>query len=451
MSTKFPDGMIWGCATAAYQIEGAWNEDGKGPSIWDEFVRRRGTIHTGERGDIGCDHYHRFRDDVALMAALGLSGYRFSISWPRVLPDGRGAVNHAGLDFYRRVLDELARYGIEPFVTLFHWDLPSALQRRGGFANPATVDAFRDYVNVVVGSLGDRVRHWITLNEPLTFSALGHLRGEHAPGRRNPRTMMRVARNLVSAHVAAYREIKQLVPDSRVGIAHVMVPTIPVSDQDADAAKRADHLYNGLHVDPVLRGALPDTAARLMRLLVGRSAVDVSDAAGTYDFIGLNHYFPQRIARSRAPLTRFREVSPPPGAETTEMGWPVAPGAFRDLLARLRCEYGNPPLFVTENGAAYADSVTPAPDGSRQVNDPDRISYLSRYLRELNGQMERGSDVRGYFVWSLMDNFEWAHGTSKRFGLVFVDYATQQRIVKASGHWYARLARSGRLPPLPDQ
>lgn len=432
---------MWGAATAAYQIEGAWNRDGRARSIWDDFVRRRGKIANGHTGDVACDHYNRYAEDVSIMSRLGLNAYRMSISWPRILPTGEDEVNPDGLDFYRRLLDQLHAHGITPVVTLFHWDLPARIQRIGGFASPAIIDRFRRYAETVVRELSDRVRHWITLNEPLSFSLLGHLTGEQAPGRRNPWLSFRVARHAMVAHAAAYRAIKDLQPESEVGISQLVIPTIPAGSRDVTAATRADHLINGLFMDPLLTGSYPETAERFLRFFLGRRAAQATHIEGTLDFLGLNHYFPVRIRRAPIPGLGFVPVATLREEEQTDMGWPIAPDAFERLLARIRVEYGNPPVYITENGAAFPDVV--GPDGS--VADPQRIRFLSQYLERVHRAINAGSDLRGYFVWSLMDNFEWAYGYEKRFGLVYVDYPTQRRTIKASGAWYSRLCRTGRL------
>ena len=441
MQLQFPERFLWGAATAAYQIEGAWNRDGKGRSIWDDFVRKRGRIADGDRGDVACDHYNRYDADIELMDQLGLSAYRLSLSWPRIMPDGTGAVNNSGLDFYRRLLDGLIERGITPVVTLFHWDLPATLQRRGGFAERSTIDAFRRYTEVVVQALGDRVRHWITVNEPFSFSVLGHLTGEQAPGHRNPWKSFRVARNLMLAHAESYRTIKNRQPDSEVGISQLLIPTVPAGPAHVAAAVQADRLINGIFMDPLFHGYYPKAVERLLHFFLGRHSLDARSIKGTYDFLGLNHYFPVRVRKAPIPGFGFIPTSALREEEQTDMGWPIAPDAFGRLLARLRRDYGNPPIYVTENGAAFPDRKNP--DGS--VTDPRRIHFLSQYLERLHREIQAGSNIRGYFVWSLMDNFEWAYGYAKRFGLVYVDYRTQERTVKASGHWYSQLCKTGVL------
>jgi beta-glucosidase len=441
MELRFPDGFFWGAATAAYQIEGAWKSDGKGRSIWDDFVRRRGVIRMGHRGDVACDHYNLFPDDVRLMKELALTAYRLSISWPRVLPDGVGRVNEAGLDFYRRLIDNLLESGITPVVTLFHWDLPAALQRSGGFAHRDSIHHFRDYAAVVVRALKDRVRHWITINEPFSFSVLGHLTGELAPGHRNPWHSFRVARNMMLAHGEAFREIKSIQPESQVGLSQLLIPTVAATPADTDAAARADRLINGIFMDPLFHGEYPESIRRVLHFFVGAHSLDARTVEGTFDFLGVNHYFPVRVRRAPIPGIGFVPVGALRNTARTDMGWPIAPDAFERLLARIRRDYGNPTVYVTENGAAFPDRKRP--DGA--VPDPHRIRFLSAYLERVHRAITAGSDIRGYFVWSLLDNFEWAHGFSKRFGLVYVDYETQERTIKGSGHWYARVCRSGAL------
>jgi beta-glucosidase len=441
MQLQFPPDFQWGAATAAYQIEGAWNADGKGPSIWDQFVRRRGRIVTGERGDVACDHYHRYPEDVELMSRLGLGAYRLSVSWPRIMPAGTGGVNQAGLDFYKRLLDEILSRGITPLVTLFHWDLPLELQRHGGFADRRTIEHFRAYTRVVVEALKDRVRHWITINEPYSFSVAGHLSGEHAPGKHNPWLTFRVARNVMLAHSAGYNEIKAIQPEAQVGVSQLLIPTIPHRMKDVAAARRADRLINGLFMEPLFRGEYPPAVRRLLHMFMGKHSVDARQIANSYDFLGLNHYFPVRVRRAPVPGFGFVPVGALRREEQTDMGWPIAPDAFERLLSRIRTEYGNPPVYVTENGAAFPDRVSL--DGS--VADPKRIRYLSDYIERVHRALSAGSDIRGYFVWSFLDNFEWAFGFSKRFGIVHIDYETQKRTIKASGHWYSELCRSGTL------
>ncbi len=434
MSARFPDGFTWGAATSAYQIEGAWDEDGKGESIWDRFCREPGKIAGGDRGDRACDHYHRSREDVALMRQIGLGAYRFSVSWPRVQPLGRGAVAAAGLDFYSRLVDTLLEAGVEPWPTLFHWDLPQALQDGGGFADRATVDRFADYAGLVAERLGDRVRNWTVFNEPQIFALLGHLRGEHAPGLADPFVYARVAHHVNLAQGRALAAIRAARVDANIGTALQIPPIHPAtaSDADRDAALRFDGLMNRWYLDPLLRGRYPeDTLAKLELLGVPIEPGDLEVCHAGFDFIGVNYYF--RVFVRHDPQVPLFELSPtghpPAGAERTAMGWEVYPAGLGEVLARLRTEYDNPVVVVTESGCAVDEPL----------HDARRIGYLRRHLSALHRAIEQGSRVTGYFVWSLLDNFEWAFGYDKRFGLVHVDYDTLARTPKDSAAWYARV------------
>ncbi len=450
---QFPDDFSFGAATAAYQIEGAWNEDGKGPSVWDTFVRRRGRIWQAQRGDVAVDHYHRYREDVALLAGLGANAYRFSVSWPRVLPEGRGALNERGLDFYRRLVDELLSAGITPFVTLYHWDLPQTLQERGGFAERDCIGWYADYVRIVVDALGDRVKHWITLNEPWVNAVSGFLFGDHAPGIRNPWTALRVAHNFLLANAAGYEVIKGRTSGSSVGVTLSLIPVYPMrqNDRDRAAARMANQFANDLFLDPLCHGSFPEPLWRRLGVLRPRVRPgDMEAIKGRFDFIGVNNYTRERAFS--APWIPFIGVwmtgrNPDghehvdQGVQFTSMGWEVFPHGMYEALMLIKERYGNPPIYVTENGAAFEDRLE---DG--RVRDSKRLSYLHDYLVEVRRAMDEGADVRGYFVWSLMDNFEWAFGYSKRFGLVHVDFPSQRRTVKESGHWFRELATSRRLP-----
>ncbi|TVR67005.1 MAG: beta-glucosidase [Spirochaetaceae bacterium] len=473
---RFPDDFIFGAATASYQIEGATGEDGRGESIWDEFCRRPGRVAGGDNGDIACDHYHRYREDIAIMSELGVEAYRFSIAWPRIVPDGEGAVNGAGLDFYSRLVDSLLARGIRPFVTLFHWDLPLALQRRyGGFADRRCIDAYVRYVETVVSALGDRVRDWVTFNEPWVYSVLGHLLGIHAPGVRNPWKAFRVAHHQLVAHGRAVTRIREISPDARVGITLNLTPVHPVerrsgsgkgagagmspgagaTARDRAAAEMADQSLNRFYLDAVFTGTYPERFRRRLGIL--RPPVmpgDMETIAVPIDFLGVNNYTRHRARFSwKNPPFFFdmdgaavpeREFVGPKGEQYTAMGWEVYPQGLREILIRLKEEYNNPPVYITENGAAFTDELEPEPaqaarSTSRVVRDPLRIAYLEQYTAAVHQALQEGCDVRGYFVWSLLDNFEWAHGYSRRFGIVHVDYRTQERTVKESGRWYAAL------------
>ncbi len=438
-SLSFPAGFAWGAATSAYQIEGAWDEAGKGESIWDRFSHRAGSIDTGETGDVACDHYHRWSQDVGLMKALGLGAYRFSISWPRILPDGRGPLNSTGLDFYSRLVDALLEAGIQPFATLYHWDLPQRLQDEGGWPARDIVPAFLQYAAVVSRSLGDRVKHWMTLNEPHISSMIGYLEGRHAPGHKDLQEALAAAHHLLLAHGMAVPVIRGNSRDAEVGIALDYHPVTPASPSQADqaAARQTDGVINRWFLDPLAGRGYPDDIRRaygnnLDRVLVG----DMEAIAAHLDFVGLN-YYSRNIVHSR----EGGRSSVRPSRERTAMGWEVYPEGMLETLSTVHSSYGFPALYVTENGAAYPDAV--GPDG--QVDDPARIAFLRRHLEQVHTAISLGVSVRGYFVWSLLDNFEWSFGTSKRFGLVYVDFQTLRRIPKSSARWYEAVVRANAL------
>jgi beta-glucosidase len=438
---SFPPDFTWGAASSAYQIEGAWNEDGKGESIWDRFVRLPGKIHDGSTGDVACDHYHRFAEDVRLMKEVGLKAYRFSTSWPRILPSGTGPRNQRGLDFYSRLVDELLGAGIDPWLTLYHWDLPSTLFERGGFASRDAADWFAEYSGVVARALGDRVKHFMTFNEPQVFTVFGYLTGEHAPGLIDIPGFFTAAHHVHLAHGRAVRAIRAEAPRAKVGIAEQLFPCHPATDGEEDraAATRLDGLFNRWFLDPLLRGSYPEDILALFSFLPSpvRDG-DLETISQPLDFIGINHYTRQRVRHDPSvPLLEVSVLGKREGAEYTEMGWEVCPTAFGEVLDRMRREYGNPRVVITENGAAMPE----AHDGER-IRDPRRIAYLSAYLAELQCRIESDCNVAGYFVWSLTDNFEWAHGFEKRFGLVHVDYATQRRTLKDSALWYGDVVRT---------
>lgn len=442
---QFPAGFVWGAATASYQVEGAWNEDGKGPSIWDTFSRAPGNVANGDTGDIADDHYHRWQDDVALMKALGLKAYRFSIAWPRVLPEGEGDINERGLDFYDRLVDALCAAGIQPFATLYHWDLPQALQEKGGWGNRAIVDRFTQYTEAVAQRLGDRVKHWITLNEPHVFAYMGHYYGRHAPGLRSLQTANQVAHNALVSHGQAVLVLRGLWPDAQAGITLNLSLSYPASNMPADrqAARTGDGLLNRWFLDPIFGRGYPEDMLRFY----GDAAPaiepgDMEIIATPVDFLGVN-YYSNRFARSVSAdtnpfgvgtLTADEMIAA--GYEVTEMGWPVMPDGLRELLVGLQRQYHPPAIYITENGAAFADQVS---DGA--VHDERRVKYLKEHFEAARRAISEGVPLRGYFVWSLLDNFEWAHGYNKRFGIVFVDYQTQQRIPKDSAMYLQRVIR----------
>jgi beta-glucosidase len=440
----FPGDFLWGTATAAYQVEGAVAEDGRGPSVWDTFSHRPGTTFEGATGDVACDHYHRWREDVALMTGLGAGAYRFSVAWPRVQPDGRGAVNPAGLDFYDRLVDALHEAGIAACPTLFHWDLPQPLEDDGGWMLRDTAARFADYAGLVAERLADRVTHWFTLNEPFVHAVFGYGFGVHAPGRTLMLDCFPAMHHQLLAHGLAARSLRAAGAAS-IGIVHNLAPAQPLTDTAGDrlAAEIIDTLHNRTFCDPVLLGRYPDLPPG--GPAVDRSCVrdgDLELVAAPIDVLGVNYYAPDVVKAAGEGNPLGFELTDLPGAQHTAMGWPVVPDGLRRLLVGLRDRYGDalPPVLVTENGAAYDDHV--GPDGS--VDDQDRIAYLDAHLRAVRAAMDAGVDVRGYFVWSLLDNFEWADGYAKRFGLVHVDYATQRRTPKASYGWLRDLLRAQR-------
>ena len=445
-STSFPRDVLWGAATSAYQVEGATGDDGRGLSIWDAFAATPGRTHEGATGAIAADHYHRMRQDVALMADLGLNAYRFSIAWPRVLPEGRGQVNAAGLDFYEGLIDALLDHGITPVATLYHWDLPLALEAQGGWRARATAEAFADYAEIVVKRLGDRVRHWVTVNEPWCSAYLGYCEGVHAPGiRDDAQGAVDVGHHLLLAHGLAAQRIRQVGgAAARVGAA---LNLFPIFAGDAGAAtvravERADRFHNRWFLDPLYRGRYPDGLfAELGATPPPICDGDMELISAPTDFLGINYYnrWVVRGASSNGhngaggTAADLEYVTNLPRAERTAMGWEVYPHGLTLLLEDLTRTYHPPALLVTENGAAYEDSVTAA----GRVTDSQRLTYLREHLDALGRAVEQGAPVAGYFVWSLLDNFEWSEGYSKRFGLIYVEYATQRRIVKDSGRWYA--------------
>ncbi|MGW2474616.1 GH1 family beta-glucosidase [Streptomyces sp. NPDC001665] len=471
-TTTFPTGFVWGAATAAYQVEGAAAEDGRTPSIWDTFSRTPGKVRNGDTGDIAADHYHRYRDDVALMKQLGLKAYRFSISWSRVQPTGRGPAVQRGLDFYRKLVDELLEAGIKPVATLYHWDLPQELEDAGGWPERATAERFADYTAIMAGALGDRVGTWTTFNEPWCSAFLGYGSGVHAPGRTEPASALRAAHHLNLAHGRAIEVLRgQLPAAAQTSVTlnlHQVRPLTP-SPEDADAARRIDAVGNRVFTGPMLHGAYPEDLLADTAHVVDWSKLvqdgDLEAIARPVDVLGINYYTPTLVSTPAEGAGDTRndghgasDYSPWPGSEhvafhladgkpTTAMNWSIDPNGLYNLLMDVTREHPGIPLMVTENGAAFDDYVSP----EGRVQDPERIAYLHGHLDAVQRAVASGADVRGYFLWSLMDNFEWAYGYSKRFGAVYVDYASQRRIPKASAHWYADVIRRHALPPLEDR
>jgi beta-glucosidase len=432
---RFPNGFLWGAATAACQIEGAPLEDGKGPSIWDTFSHEPGRTWHGDTGDIACDSYHRSGEDLDLLAELGVGAYRFSLSWPRIQPDGRGAVNQAGIDYYRRLAEGLRERGITPVVTLYHWDLPQPLQDKGGWAARDIGEIFADFAAIAGRSLGDLVERWITINEPLIVANLGYREGLHAPGITDPAQAAAATHHVLLAHGLAVTALRAACPaPPQAGITLNLAPMYPATPEAARAASVRDAEENGVFLEPLLRGSYPSL------LPADRTPADVRDGdfdviRTPIDFLGVNYYMPHFVDAAGLDIS-------PEGMPVTAMDWLVHPDGLYDLLIRLRDEAPGLPLYITENGAACHDYVTP--EGT--VDDYERIDYLDGHLRASLRAIADGADLRGYFAWSLMDNFEWAMGYSRRFGLVFTDLGTQRRIIKRSGHWYADVIRRGALP-----
>jgi len=444
----FPDDFIWGAATASYQIEGAAREDGRGPSIWDTFSRTPGRVYNGHTGDVACDHYHRYVDDVALMSDLGLASYRFSVAWPRIQPDGTGPVNVKGLDFYDRLTDELLGQGIDPVVTLYHWDLPQTLEDLGGWANRLTAEAFGEYAQIVHARLGDRVKTWTTLNEPWCSAYLGYGSGVHAPGKQDPAAVFAAVHHLLLGHGLAARALRSAGAQS-ISITlnpNVALPVDPTSAADQEAVRIIDGLSNRMFLDPLFKGQYPADMLEHMSRFTDLSYIADGDLAtinAPIDVLGINFYQPAYVsAKPGAPAALDQPGSEgiawrAPDGPVTDMNWLIEPSALTGLLKRINDDYPGVPLLITENGAAYPE--VPSADG--EVHDSRRVEYLDGHLRACHDALTAGVDLRGYFVWSLMDNFEWAEGYRKRFGVVHVDYATQQRTLKDSAKWYREVIR----------
>jgi beta-glucosidase len=433
----------WGAATAAYQIEGAVAEDGRSPSIWDTFCRVPGAIDNGDTGEIACDHYHRWPEDIGLMRRLGLDSYRFSIAWPRVLPDGTGRVNAAGIDFYDRLVDNLLDAGVTPFPTLYHWDLPQILQDRGGWPARETVYAFAEFASVVGERLGDRVTDWFTINEPLCSAWIGHLEGTMAPGIKDLSLAIPASHHLLLGHGLATAGLRAAAPGpARVGAVLNLSPCDPASDTDADvaAAVRADGHTNRWWLDPLYGRGYPADMIEVYGIEPPVHDGDLEAIAAPMDHFGLNYYFRQVVTDDPTGDPPFARMVSVPDWTLTAMGWEVYADGLEQLLVRLPDEYGVRRIYVTENGSAWPDEIEP--DGN--VEDKDRIAYLEQHLEACLRAARHGAPVAGYFAWSLMDNFEWAYGYAKRFGLVHVDYETQRRTIKASGYRYADIIRTHR-------
>jgi beta-glucosidase len=460
--SDFPPDFLWGVATAAYQIEGAAAEGGRGRSIWDTFSHTPGLVRGGDTGDVACDHYHRFRDDVRLMAELGVRAYRFSVAWPRVQPTGRGPVNQTGLDFYRRLVDELLAHDIQPWLTLYHWDLPQPLEDLGGWPVRDTAARFGEYAQLMHGALGDRVWHWTTLNEPWCSAFLGYGSGAHAPGRKEAPAAIRAAHHLMLGHGLAVQAIRagtagSSQADAEVGVTVNLYAVSPESNSaaDTDAARRIDGLANRFFLDPLLLGHYPGDVVDDLRAVTDFGHVrdgDLATIATPLSMLGINYYSRYVVAGSddsgSEPGARpayWRRSSDWPGSEhvrfgnrglpVTAMNWEIDAPGLVEVLCRVATDYPELPIYITENGAAFADEVS----AEGTVHDPDRVAYLSEHVAACRRARQLGVPLQGYFAWSLLDNFEWAWGYSRRFGLVYVDYPTQRRIPKTSAHWFREL------------
>jgi beta-glucosidase len=449
---EFPKGFVWGCAASAYQVEGAWNEDGKGPSIWDTFVHSPGHIVNNENGDLAVDHYHRYMEDVGLMKELGLDAYRFSVSWSRILPSGTGAINQAGMDFYDRLVDELLKNKIEPYLCLFHWDLPQALQDQGGWPNRDTALAFADYARVVTERLSDRIKVWMTHNEPWVAAMAGHFTGEHAPGVKDVQSAFKALHHLLLSHGLAAEAIHAYAKQPvKVGITLNLNPVHPASESkiDRDAAARMDAILNRATLDPLLKGTSPMQEFAVVTLL-SKSLIKSGDLEKIrrLDLLGVNYYTRTVVKYDRKfPVVAASQIQPE-GKEYSGM-WEIYPEGIYELLMRIKVEYltpdlagkgmalKSPEIMITENGVPVPDGL----DYDGRVRDERRIRYLRDHIAQVHRAIDNGLPVKGYFHWSLMDNFEWAHGYGQRFGLVYVDFKTQQRTVKDSGRWFSEVIR----------
>ena len=439
--SEFGDDFLWGCSTSAFQIEGGTSAGGRVPSIWDTFCEKPGAIRDGSNGSVACDHYHRWPEDLALGQSLGLNAYRFSIAWPRIFSARGAAPNEEGLQFYSDLVDGMLARGIEPWITLYHWDLPQYLQDAGGWTERDTVAAFVEYAGAVTRRLGDRVKHWITHNEPWCTAMHGNLDGMHAPGIKHVATALQVCHHVLLSHGLAVPVIRANVPGAQVGIALSLHPVKPATDAEPDqmAVRRHDAFRNRWFLDPLHGRGYP--AATLEQVGAAAPVVEAGDMqaiAVATDFMGVNYYFPETIAHApgHEPLDA-RVLPPPAGAETTAMGWEVAPQGMTELLERIHADYAPAELYITENGSCYDDVVQA--DG--RIADAARRSYLARHLAAMKDAIDGGVPVKGYFAWSLVDNFEWAEGYLRRFGLVHIDYNTQQRRLKESGKWYRDFLR----------
>ena len=445
---NFPENFLWGTATAAYQVEGAVDEDGRGASIWDTFSHTPGKVLHGDTGDIACDQYHRLKEDLDLMSDLGIQAYRFSVAWPRIQPEGSGSANQRGLDYYRRLVEGLRERSIEPVLTLYHWDLPQALEDQGGWTVRETSERFAEYAGIVYEALSDSVEFWITLNEPWVSAWLGYGYGIHAPGHADIGKALAATHYLLLGHGLALENMRSAGErDNQLGITLNLSPVRPASDEreDVEAARRVDGNANRLYLDPIFRGRYPEDMLEHYSSEGDFGFIrdgDLGVVSAPVDFLGVNYYMRHTVVgkgkNSKLPTAmRFADIGAetvlPPGIETTAMGWGIEPDGLTELLVRLKEEYTGLPIYITENGVALDDYADP----EGEIRDEERIAFLEFHFRAAHGAIERGVNLAGYFVWSLLDNFEWAEGYSKRFGIVHVDYPSQRRTPKTSAHWYS--------------
>lgn len=442
MECIFPDEFTWGVSTASYQVEGAWNQDGKGESIWDRFTHNPKNVEDGSSGDIACDHYNRFKEDISLMEDLNIPAYRFSISWPRIFPGGNGEVNRKGIEFYRKLTDELLEKGIEPWACLYHWDLPQALQDKGGWAERSIVKDFENYVETVSRELGDNINRWIVLNEPWVIANNGYRVGTHAPGVSDFDQFLRASNNLQVAQGRAIKTLRGVNSNFKIGTVFNLSSVHPLRDEEKDlrVAEKLDQFLNRWYLDPLFKGKYPPLAEKLG---MEPDEDDLDEINQPIDFLGINNYSRRIVAHDpKKPLLQTKPVGK--SSFTTEMGWEIYPKGLYELLVRLKDDYFDPVLYVTENGAAFDDKVTE----SGIVQDDDRICFLRDYLISAWKALKEGADLRGYFVWTLMDNFEWANGYKKRFGLVSVDFETLERVPKKSAYWYKKVIEGNSVESL---
>ena len=441
---KFPEGFKWGVATASYQIEGAYNEDGRGETIWDRYCAVPGNVLNGDNGNVACDHYHRYKEDVQLMKSMGIQAYRFSIAWSRILPKGYGEVNSKGLEFYGFLIDELLAAGIEPYITLYHWDLPQALQDIGGWANPKMPEYFLEYAKVVMDAFGGKVKKWITLNEPYCAAFLGNSEGRQAPGLHDFSTAVKVAYHMYVGHGLVVKYFREHGFDGEIGITLNLMGRLPLTDKEEDkaAAVRADGYLNRWFAEPIIFGKYPEDMVRLYKekgvVLPEFKEEHLKLMSQKLDFVGLNYYNDFYVKAETSVWPLGFKIQNPPYIPVNDRNWPVTEKGFTNMLLRMKNEYGIDKIYITENGTSFPDVV----NMEGKVEDGGRKDYLKRHLNALHDALDQGVNVKGYFQWSLYDNFEWSFGYTSRFGIVFVDFNNQERIIKESGHWYSEVIKN---------